>query len=112
MDSAQLLSTPAAIFLIIFATSAVLSFLFAFLAYKRDNRPDSLFKSYSCGEEVEDRQLQPDYRQFFHFAFYFTILHVVALFVSTFPVGISIALPIATVYILGAFVGLYILLEN
>jgi hypothetical protein len=49
MDSAQLLSTPAAIFLIIFATSAVLSFLFAFLAYKRDNRPDSLFKSYSCG---------------------------------------------------------------
>jgi hypothetical protein len=46
-------------------------------------QPEGKTKPYACGEDVADHRAQPDYGQFFHFAFFFTIMHVVALVVTT-----------------------------
>ena len=69
---------------------------------------------YACGEDLPTHMIQPDYGQFYPFAFFFTILHVVALTVTTVPIAsvsaawVSIVI-IASVYVLGAVVGLTIL---
>ena len=44
-------------------------------------------KAYACGEDVKNHHAQPDYQQFFPFAFFFTIMHVLALVVVTVPAG-------------------------
>ena len=79
------------------------------LAFKPKSLPEGLTKAYSCGEDMPSHMIQPDYSQFFPFAFYFTILHVVALMAATVPVATLSTLLIAVVYILGAIVGLFVL---
>jgi NADH-quinone oxidoreductase subunit A len=44
-------------------------------------------KAYACGEDVKNHHVQVDYHQFFPFAFFFTIMHVLALVVATVPAG-------------------------
>ncbi|MFA6132672.1 MAG: hypothetical protein WC869_01495 [Phycisphaerae bacterium] len=66
-------------------------------------------QSYACGEKSPSHMVQPKYSQFFPFAFFFTILHVVALMSATVPGGSFPALIIAGVYVLGAIVGLFVL---
>lgn len=66
-------------------------------------------KAYACGEDVKTHRVQPDYSQFFPFAFFFTIMHVVALIVATVPAGsLSIAV-LASGYLAAAAIGLLIL---
>jgi len=64
---------------------------------------------YACGEESPDQPVQPNYGQFLPFAFFFTILHVVALMVTTVPVITAGSLFIAAVYLGGAVVGMIVL---
>lgn len=47
------------------------------------------YKSYACGEDMPENQGQPEYTQFFRFAFFFTIMHVVVLVVATNPAGLT-----------------------
>lgn len=44
-------------------------------------------RAYACGQDVSQNRIQPDYREFFPFAFFFTILHVAALMIATSPKG-------------------------
>ena len=44
---------------------------------------------YACGEDVPTGRIQPGYNDFFHFAFLFTILEVVALLIGTLVIGVS-----------------------
>ena len=53
-----------------------------------------------------------DYGQFFPFAFFFTILHVVTLVVATSPARTLQGLAIAIIYVLGAILGLFILFRR
>jgi NADH-quinone oxidoreductase subunit A len=69
-------------------------------------------KSYACGEDVPNHRIQPDYRQFFPFAFFFTIMHVVALMVATVPADMPAAQIAGICYLLGAAVGLFILFRR
>jgi len=69
-------------------------------------------KAYSCGEDMEDNRFRPEYAQFFSFAFFFSIMHVVALVVATMPAGRGDGYAIAVVYILGALVSLIALLRR
>lgn len=103
---------PAVIFLIIFSTSILFSHLFSRLAYKKEIKDEGASKAYSCGEEMPDHMIQPDYSQFFHFAFYFTILHVVALIIATVPLETPATLVMALLYVTGVLAGLLILLEQ
>ena len=66
-------------------------------------------KAYACGEDLQDNRLQPEYSEFFPFAFFFTIMHVVALMVATFPRGEAAALPLAVIYLISALVAVSIL---
>ena len=66
-------------------------------------------KEYACGEDLPTAMIQPDYSQFYPFAFYFTILHVVALMIATVPTATIETFLIAVVYILGAIIGLVVL---
>lgn len=68
-------------------------------------------KSYACGEDVLDHRIQPDYGQFFSFAFFFTIMHVVALVIATTPISQAAGM-MSIFYILAAAVGLLILFRR
>lgn len=68
-------------------------------------------KAYSCGESGCEHHIQPDYRQFFSFAFFFTIMHVVVLVIATVPIDF-ISNILAGIYVLAAIVGLLILFRR
>ena len=51
---------------------------------------ESKKKSYACGENVTQNRGQPDYSEFFKFAFFFTLLHIVVLVVAMDPTGATI----------------------
>ena len=69
-------------------------------------------KAYACGENLKENRGQPDYSQFFPFAFFFTIMHVLALVVATVPVHDWPAIQIAVGYLLCLSVGLFILFRR
>lgn len=48
---------------------------------------ESKEKAYACGQVTDENKIQPDYREFFPFAFFFTIMHVLVLTVATMPSG-------------------------
>ena len=76
-----------------FLVLLVLSFGVSLISKRLSARgQDSALKMqpYACGESMEENQGQPDYTQFFQFAFFFTIMHVVVLVVATDPAGISL----------------------
>ena len=104
----SLLLTPPAAFLIVLGAAACVFGLFSRLALRK-GRIGAGAKPYACGEETPDQKVQPDYSQFFPFAFFFTILHVVALMTTTMKVGTVATLCIALIYVLGGFVGLTVL---
>jgi NADH-quinone oxidoreductase subunit A len=74
--------------------------------------PSGGFKSYACGEDFKEHHVQPDYSQFFPFAFFFTIIHVVAMVVATVPKSNWAAITIAVMYLVSMAVGLLILFRR
>jgi NADH-quinone oxidoreductase subunit A len=82
------------------------------LALRPKNLPEGLTKEYACGEDLPTAMIQPDYSQFYPFAFYFTILHVAALMIATVPTATIETSLIAVVYILGAIIGLFVLYKG
>jgi hypothetical protein len=42
-------------------------------------------ESYACGQRNIENYINPDYSEFFPFAFFFTIMHVLVLVVATAP---------------------------
>lgn len=57
-------------------------------------------------------RVRPDYSQFFPFAFFFTIMHVVALMVATIPGGAIKLYAIAVLYLIVAVSALFILFRK
>jgi NADH:ubiquinone oxidoreductase subunit 3 (subunit A) len=108
---ADFITSPPVVFAIMLAVMALFSVALKAFAIVPKTQAKGFTKPYACGEE-SNPMIQPDYRQFFPFAFFFTVLHVVALMVTTMPaisqVG-SAALLVAFVYILGAVIGLVVL---
>jgi NADH-quinone oxidoreductase subunit A len=111
MTSELLLSPPVAFIMVLFA-ALCFAYVLSKLAFKPKNVPAGLTKEYACGEELPTHMIQPDYSQFYPFAFYFTILHVVALMAATVPVATIETSLIAVVYILGAIIGLFVLYKG
>jgi len=65
--------------------------------------------TYACGEDIPGKKVQHAYH-LFHFAFFFTILHVAALVIATVPSG-SIAL-LGIIYLVIALIAVVILLVD
>ncbi len=108
MPYKALLSPPLA-FLILTLAAGLLMYLSKYLALGNPKPSEQSKKAYSCGEQFSGHLIQPDYSQFFPFAFYFTILHVVALMAATVPVATLETSLIAVVYLVGAMIGLFVL---
>lgn len=69
-------------------------------------------KAYACGEDVPEHRVAPDYQQFFPFAFFFTIMHVLALVVVTVPSGSAGATALAVGYAASLAIGLFVLFRR
>jgi uncharacterized protein (DUF983 family) len=82
------------------------------LSFKNLNPGKGQKECYACGEDVPNHRLQPDYSHFFRFAFFFTIIHVVALVISTVPAASPDTYAIMVMYIAGALIGLSILFRK
>ena len=103
---------PPAAFIVILLISALLSRVSRAIEYHDSGAPGGKYKSYACGENVEKPRLQPEYSQFFPFAFFFTIMHVVALVIATVPKETHGTAFIAALFVLCALSGLFILFRK
>jgi len=108
----ELLLSPPVVFIVIMLAILICAYALSKLSLKPKSIPEGLTKEYSCGEDIKTHMIQPDYSQFFPFAFYFTILHVVALMIATVPMATMQTFLIAVVYVLGAIVGLFVLYKR
>jgi NADH:ubiquinone oxidoreductase subunit 3 (subunit A) len=81
----ELLFSPVAIFLIMLLIIYLLYVFAGTLGPKRTKAKYKL-KSYACGEDYPGGKLQQSYN-FFHVAFFFTVLHVGVLVIATAPLG-------------------------
>jgi len=111
MSSAILFSPPVAFIIALLAVGLFYKVCARF-AYKKKHDADGSKKAYACGEDFKGHFIQPDYSQFFPFAFFFTILHVVALIIATVPAETAGVFAIAVFYIIAAIIGLLILLRK
>jgi hypothetical protein len=102
------LMPPVALLILLMAVGG-LSMLLSRLAFRPKIGAESSGMPYACGEDIPTHMIQPDYGQFFPFAFFFTILHVVALMSTTVSAQTSSAFVLACLYIVGAVVGLTVL---
>lgn len=108
----ELILAPPIVFILVMAVVVCAAYILSKLAFRPANSPAGLTKEYACGEDLPTAMIQPDYSQFYPFAFYFTILHVVALMAATVPVAAIETSLIAVVYILGAIIGLFVLYKG
>jgi len=107
-----LLFPPVAFIIILFAVW-VLSRMLSRLAFRSSaKRHKGTGEPYACGEEGYDPMAQPDYSTFFPFAFFFTLAHVATLIMTTVPVESLMTFILASIYIIGAVWGLYILFRR
>ena len=109
------------IFILLPPVAFLLLLLVAWIQYRSmavlsagETWPDSAGKRkpYACGEDYQEHRVQPDYSQFFPFAFFFTIMHVLALVVATVPTGDWPAVQIAVGYLICSSIGLFILFRR
>jgi NADH-quinone oxidoreductase subunit A len=81
----EILFSPMATFLIMLIIIYLLYIFAGTLGPKRTKTKYKL-KSYACGEDYPGGKLPQSYN-FFHVAFFFTILHVGVLLIATAPLG-------------------------
>ncbi len=106
-----LLSPPVAFMIILFCVG-MLSIIFSRLACRVKKTNSGARESYACGEANYDHMAQPDYSNFFPFAFFFTLAHVATLIITTVPTENLGVFVMAALYIGGAGLGLYILFRK
>jgi len=87
-DLEHILLSPPVVFAIFLALCAGITLAAKLLAARGKNSPGK-GSAYACGEDMEANRGQPEYSEFFKFAFFFTIMHVVVLVVATDPGGLS-----------------------
>ena len=107
----SVLSPPLA-FVLMLLVAALFYRLLGRLSFHRASQPKGAGEPYACGENIPTHMIQPNYGQFLPFAFFFTVLHVVALTIATVPMLASASLGFALLYVLGAGVGLTILFRG
>ena len=102
-----LLSPPIAFIIFLLLSLAINTFVTKLAA--KGKSANGKLKAYACGEDIATHKVQPNYKQFFSFAFFFTIMHITALLLTTIPHGIP---PVAFVYVLVAALAIFILYKR
>lgn len=104
--------TPPVAFIITLIAMMAFAGLLSRLSFKRKSRGTDIEKSYACGEDTQTNLIQPEYGEFFPFAFFFTILHVVTLIVTTVPAAKTESFLMAVIYVAGALISLVIVFRR
>jgi NADH:ubiquinone oxidoreductase subunit 3 (subunit A) len=104
----NILLTPPMAFILLLLFSGLFS-LFSNVFAAKGIASDGKTKAYACGEDNKMNQAQPDFSQFFHIAFFFTIMHVVVLIIASVPKGINL---MACFYLIIAILSLGILFRR
>lgn len=108
----ELLLTAPIAFIVLFLVSGLVYFLIGNLSAGTKNVTEGQGRPYACGEEQAPEAAIADYGQFFPFAFFFTLLDVAALTVSTFLAVTPGSLVVGVLYVVSALVGLIILYRS
>ena len=112
MNIEHILLSPPLAFAALFVVIGLLVLLASRLAVRPAFVNPGTLKAYACGEDVKDHRARPDYGQFFPFAFFFTIMHVVALIVATVLAGNLRIFGMALLFVASSGMGLFILYRN
>lgn len=112
MNIESIILAPPLAFAVLFFVIYILVKLGSRLAVRPASVSGGALKSYACGEDVQDHRAMPDYGQFFPFAFFFTIMHVVALIIATVPAENLRIFGMALLFIAASVMGLFILYRN
>ena len=104
----NILLSPIIAFAIFLLISIGVSVLAKRLAARGTDSADKE-SAYACGEIINENKAQPDYSEFFKFAFFFTILHVIALVVATIPGRLTL---MSAVYLGVTVLALFMLLRR
>ena len=83
MSGTILLTPPIAILLLLLVGVGITYFAGFLAAPGAENQRKR--EAYACGQRNVVHNVSPDYSQFFPFAFFFTIMHVLTLIVATTP---------------------------
>ena len=104
----QILLTPPVTLLIFILLGLLLSHSVAGYAATGEKN-ERKWESYACGQRQVNHSVSPDYSQFFPYAFFFTIMHVLVLVVATAPAGV-LRLPL--LYVAGGLLALVIIFRR
>lgn len=104
----KLIYTPPIVFLIFIVTFFLCSNGFSRYSHQATQRKRTL-DAYACGQRDVQHYVNPDYSQFFKFAYFFTIMHVLVLVVATAPYE-TLFLPI--VYIMSGILAMVIIFKR
>lgn len=113
----HILLSPPVTLLIFLLLGLALSRAVAGYAAAGDNSERKL-ESYACGQREVNHSVSPDYSQFFPYAFFFTIMHVLVLVVATAPAwklgapGAMGALSLPLMYVAGGLLALVIIFRR
>lgn len=112
MNLSLFMILPPVVFIIILLFMLLLSFLTGKISYKSTDNPEGKTKAYACGEDVKNHRVKPNYSEFFPFAFFFTIMHVIALMIATYPEKTINSLAVAVLFIIVAFLSILIIFRR
>lgn len=102
--------SPVFAFIVAFAAIALFSaFVGRFIAAKPVYE-EGKTEPYACGENISHEKAEPNYKQFFPFAIFFTVLHVAGLMLATSAGIIDVQiLKFVLFYVFGVVMSLLIL---
>jgi len=104
----QILLSPPVALVIFLLLGLVLSRAVASYAATGEDDARKL-EAYACGQRELNHAVSPDYSQFFPYAFFFTVMHVLVLVVATAPPG---ALGLPLLYVAGGVLSLLIIFRR
>jgi len=112
MSIAFLIIFPPVTFFLLLAFLMALSHFTEKIAYQNPNNPEGKTKAYACGEDVKEHRIKVNYSEFFPFAFFFTIMHVITLMIATSPENMKNVLGITILFMITAFLSIFIIFRR
>ena len=109
---ALFLILPPSVFVLVFVFFLIVSYFTGKISYKNPDNPEGKTKAYACGEDVKEHRIRPNYSEFFPFAFFFTLMHVIVLMIATSPEKITDSLAVALLFIAAAFLSILIIFRS
>lgn len=103
---------PPIVFIVLLLFFLILAFFTKKISYKSGNNPKGKTKAYASGEDVKNHRIRPNYSEFFPYAFFFTIMHVITLIIATSPKSYKGILPISILFIIVAFLSIFIIFRR